>query len=109
MTKSRQLEPSDQGESNIVVRRRRSTGPRTALGKQRSKHNAAKYGIFSNVLLLPWESKEEFDALLSGLRDHYQPVGTLEEVLVDQLVSSLWRLRRNRRRLLRACLLWIPN
>jgi hypothetical protein len=84
----------DQERSKLATRRRRPTGPRTQLGKQRSKLNATKYGIFSRVLLLRFESKQEFDELVSGLLDHYQLVGTLEETLVDQLAVSLCRLRR---------------
>jgi len=45
-------------------------------------------------MLLGSESKDEFDRLVSGLMDHYRPVGTLEEALVDQLATSLWRFRR---------------
>jgi len=84
----------DQDGGKLATRRRRSTGPRTEVGKQRSKLNAVKYGIFSSVLLLGSESQQEFDSLVSGLQDYYQPVGTLEEALVDHLTASLWRLRR---------------
>jgi hypothetical protein len=70
------------------------TGPRTSIGKSHSKFNATKYGIFSSVILLPGESSEELEALLDGLRKHYQPQGTLEEAKVDQLATQLWRYRR---------------
>jgi hypothetical protein len=72
----------------------KSAGPRTAVGKLRSKFNATKHGIFSSVILLPGESSAEFDALLDGLREHYQPVGVLEETHVDKLATQLWRYRR---------------
>jgi hypothetical protein len=73
---------------------RGSTGPRTAQGKGRSKNNALKHGIFAKVVVLPGESPAEFDALLNGLRNDFQPVGTLEEVLVEKLSALLWRNRR---------------
>jgi len=69
-------------------------GPRTMQGKERSKHNAIKHGIFSKVALLKNESKPEFDSLLDGLRENYKPEGTLEEVLVEKLATLLWRHRR---------------
>jgi len=97
MTRRPQLKTQPRGhqdEIKLATRRRGPTGPRTELGKQRSKLNAVKYGIFSGVLLLDSESKEEFEKLVSGLREHCQPVGELEEILVDQLISSFWRLRR---------------
>jgi hypothetical protein len=97
MTKRPQLEVkkrADHDGRTLATRGRGPTGPRTELGKQRSKLNSVKYGIFSNVLLLGSESREEFDELVSGLRDDYQPVGKLEETLVDHLTVTFWRLRR---------------
>jgi hypothetical protein len=72
----------------------RATGPRTTHGKERSKRNALKHGIFSRVALLKDESRAELDVLLAGLRDNLQPEGTLEEMLVEKLALSAWRLRR---------------
>ncbi len=51
----------------------KATGPRTPLGKQRSKHNATTHGIFSRVALLASESQSEFDSLLEGLRRYFHP------------------------------------
>src|ERR1700676_2694413 len=73
---------------------RKGTGPRTFQGKERSKHNAIKHGIFSNVVVLKGEPQAEFNALLNGLRDSFQPVGMVEELLVDKLAALLWRNRR---------------
>jgi hypothetical protein len=36
---------------------RKGTGPRTALGKERSKHNALKHGIFSKIVVLEGEPR----------------------------------------------------
>lgn len=72
----------------------RATGPRTRIGKQRSKHNATKHAVFSSVVVLAAESQGEFDSLLEGLREDYQPKGTHEAILVDKLAASYWRLRR---------------
>lgn len=30
----------------------------------------------------------------AGLREHLQPVGAMEELLVDRIVAAMWRLRR---------------
>jgi hypothetical protein len=73
---------------------RGSTGPRTQLGKDHSKQNALTHGIFSKEVVLKRESRTEFDALLSGLRDDFQPVGTFEEGLVEILAVTWWRQRR---------------
>lgn len=70
------------------------TGPRTRQGKDHSKNNALKFGIFSSVAVLPNESQTEFNALLKGLRKDLQPVGTLEETLVEKTAWLWWRYRR---------------
>jgi hypothetical protein len=73
---------------------RRSSGPRTQQGKERSKHNAPKYGIFSKVVVLEDESKAEFENMLNGLVEYFHREGEFEQVLVDKLASHLWRERR---------------
>jgi|SRR5690242_5419351 hypothetical protein len=52
---------------NLSMRPAGATGPRTALGKARSKRNRVKFGIFCSVALLPGESAIEFKKLLVGL------------------------------------------
>lgn len=71
-----------------------TTGPRTSAGKERSKRNALKHGIFSGVALLGDEPRAEFDSLLSGLRKDLAPAGSLEGALVEKLAILLWRYRR---------------
>ncbi len=73
---------------------RRSTGPRTLEGKRRSKQNATRHGIFSSVVVLKGESRAEYESLLNGLRDTLSPEGSLEELLVEKLVTIAWRHRR---------------
>jgi len=72
----------------------RAPGPRSVAGKERSKRNATRHGIFADILL-PNESRQEFDSLWSGLRAYFDPVGTLEEVLVEKIAWLLWRMRRH--------------
>ena len=73
---------------------RRATGPRTPEGKQRSKYNALKHGIFSSIVLLKDESRSEFNSLLNRLRNDLRPEGALEELLVEKLAALAWRQRR---------------
>jgi hypothetical protein len=72
----------------------KSTGPRTAQGKDRSKLNALKHGLLSKVILLKGESPTEYNSLLSELLDERQPQGKLETVLVENLAVVIWRIRR---------------
>jgi hypothetical protein len=71
-----------------------STGPRTTQGKDRSKRNAVKHGIFAKLVVLKGESRAEFDVLLSGLRDDFNRQGMLEGMLVERLATLSWRLCR---------------
>jgi hypothetical protein len=73
---------------------RRSPGPRTHKGKERSKRNSTKHGIFSQVVVLPDESRAEFNALLRAYYDDRQPVGRAEEDLVQILAVTRWQQRR---------------
>jgi len=73
---------------------RRATGPRTKLGKKRSSQNSLKHRIFSRAAILEDERWEQLDSLLQGLRQDLQPVGMLENMLVDKLASITWRHRR---------------
>jgi hypothetical protein len=81
-------------ESTPLPLARRSPGPRTHQGKERSSRNAIKRGIFSKAVLLPDESRAEYGALLSGYYDYYQPVGRPETELVEIMAVTRWQLRR---------------
>jgi hypothetical protein len=71
-----------------------ATGPRTSGGKRRSKMNAAKHGIFTAGILEGVERKADHDKLVDELRDHFQPHGTFEELLVEKLAMLYRRHRR---------------
>lgn len=77
---------------------RQSTGPKTATGKAVSKWNALKHGILSTQVLVRGqhgrESAREFTALHRRFTAELRPVGPLEEMLVDQVVTAHWRRRR---------------
>jgi hypothetical protein len=76
----------------------KSTGPRTAGGKAVSSMNALKHGIFSREVLVRGlnrkESSRDLAALYQRFWDDWHPVGPTEEMLVDQIVTAHWRLRR---------------
>lgn len=72
----------------------KSTGPKTPTGKAAVALNALQHGAFSQHVCLPDEDEAALIALGKKLRQHLQPVGELEVVLVDRIVTALWRLRR---------------
>ena len=76
----------------------RSTGPKTPEGKKVSRWNALRHGLLAKELVIPngsgMENEEEFRELLSGLMEDLQPEGSMEEILVEEIAVSYWRLRR---------------
>jgi hypothetical protein len=76
----------------------RSTGPKTLAGRAVSKMNAVKHGILSKEVLVRGlnrkENSREYMALHQRFRNELNPVGPVEEMLVDQIVTTHWRLRR---------------
>lgn len=76
----------------------RSTGPKSLQGKAASRMNALKHGIRSLEVVVRGrclkENNAEFAALQARLWDTLNPVGALEEMLVEQIVTTHWRLRR---------------
>jgi hypothetical protein len=72
----------------------KSTGPRTPAGKDRASNNAVKHGLLSQDVLIPGEDEAALRELSERLREELEPVGELEDLLVDRIVAAHWRLRR---------------
>ena len=76
----------------------KSTGPRTEEGKRNSRWNALKHGLLSREIVVQSgegkESVEDYQCLLASLRQDLQPVGVLEEMLVEKIAVCYWRLAR---------------
>lgn len=71
-----------------------ATGPRTPDGKARSSKNATRHGLLSRELLQSDEKLAHLQGLSERLRAQLEPVGELELLLVERVVSCVWRLRR---------------
>jgi hypothetical protein len=72
----------------------KSTGPRTPEGKDAVRLNALRHGLLSKEILLPGEDADDLRELGDRLRAELRPVGELENLLVDRIVATIWRLRR---------------
>ena len=76
----------------------RSTGPKTSEGKQKSKLNAMKHGLTARyfpALIPPGSAEaEQFETVRVDLHDHYEPVGPIEELMLEKLTTEYLRFRR---------------
>jgi hypothetical protein len=88
-------------ERKIQANRRNarySTGPKTEQGKRTVSRNAIKHGFLAREVVITAgdgeESLDEFHTLVENLWNSYEPVGVVEEALVQTIASSLWRKAR---------------
>ena len=71
----------------------RSTGPKTVVGKAISSWNSLRHGLLSRRLIeFDDQRKEQFFELLASLQQDLDPVGALEQVLVEKIAHEYWRL-----------------
>jgi hypothetical protein len=73
---------------------KKSTGPKSANGRQRTRFNAVKFGIYATSRVLPTEDLKAYEELTVGLIEEFEPRGKLAVELIDQLVANFIRLQR---------------
>src|SRR3954454_19811921 len=69
-------------------------GPRSAAGKARSSQNAITTRLYCKAMVLPGESREEFDAIVAQYDHQYHPVTPQARTLLDDLIRNTWLQRR---------------
>ena len=74
-----------------IPKRKRSGGPKTEAGKLVASNNSFKTGAYSNLVVLPNESIEDFQKLSHEFFLSLSPKGIVEEAIVQDLVSITWR------------------
>ena len=73
---------------------RKSTGPITEQGKQRSRCNAIRHGLTAETVIGALEDAEDYKAFEATIVADYDAQSGVERELVLRLASLLWRLRR---------------
>ena len=76
---------------------RKSTGPKTAEGKAVAAKNSLKHGLFASENVINGENQADFDHFCEELLAELSPVGTIESILAERVVSLAWRLKRAER------------
>jgi hypothetical protein len=72
------------------------TLPAETGGTDTTRFNALRHGVLSRYTVLPWESTDEYRAVVEGLVAEHAPQGPTEEHLVEEIAGILWRKRRLR-------------
>src|ERR1035438_657539 len=76
----------------------RSTGPKTERGKRTVSCNAIKHGFLAREVVITAgdgeEGLEEFHDLVEQFCEYYEPVGVVEESLVQTIATCWWRKAR---------------
>ena len=72
----------------------KSTGPKSAQGKQVARMNALKHGLQAQHVVIPGEYPEEFETLLRSRESHYKPIGPIERGLVEKIAIETRRQQR---------------
>ena len=72
----------------------KSTGPKTAAGKKRSRRNAVRHGLSAETVVEIVEDLEDYRGFEAAVIADYDACTAVERELVLRLASLLWRLRR---------------
>jgi hypothetical protein len=72
----------------------KSTGRRTALGKNRSKFNALDHGCRANIQVLPTEDCGQYEEEANAWKLSWQPRNPVEEFLVERVVNLSLQAKR---------------
>lgn len=72
----------------------KSTGPRTEEGKKRVSQNAIKNGVYARHVVLPTESRADFEVLHQCFIDDFQPQDIAGSQLVHDMAVVVWKRMR---------------
>ena len=68
-------------------------GVKTKAGKDKIKYNSVKHGLLSKELIIPEDDKLIFKEFKEIIIAQLQPEAGLEELLVERIITSSWRLK----------------
>ena len=90
-------EISKASSNRIAANRINGAQPRTSptvATRERISVGRATHGLFAKSLVIKGERREDYDALLAALITDLNPVGAVEDYLVERIAMSIWRQRR---------------
>jgi hypothetical protein len=87
VTSLRQIEANRRNALN-------STGPKSELGKKRSRGNATRHGLTAETVIQFLEDEQDYKAFELSVTADFDARTAVERELVLRLTGLLWRLRR---------------
>jgi len=72
----------------------KSTGPKTAEGKQAVRLNSLRHGLRARTVVLPGDDPQEFQQLCDDLESEWQPQTRTEQIYLEQMAIAYWKLQR---------------
>ena len=72
----------------------KSTGPKTPEGKAKVSMNSLRHGLRARTVVLPGESREEFEQLCNDLEREWTPLSRTAQFYLEQMAVSQWKLTR---------------
>ena len=88
------MRPDDKRKLSSRLNALKSTGPKTEKGKQSAANNARTHGAYAKTLVLPGEKIEDYHRLVDAHFNQWKPTSPIEENLVAQMATTMWRLSR---------------
>jgi hypothetical protein len=89
-----EYQPSGPSEDDMRGGRQPDTRNKPAPATESRTKNALIHGIYGKDILLPWESREDFEKLLAELQDEFQPRGRMENDIVFDVAHLRWQKDR---------------
>ena len=73
---------------------RKSSGPKTAAGRNRARMNALKHGLAGFQITTFDENPGDYEKFHGEIVQSLKPEGAFEEQLAERIATCAWRLRR---------------
>src|SRR5713101_305939 len=87
--------PSELRSATARANGAKSRGPKSAATREKSSLNATRHGFTAhNTVLLQCEDPDLFQQIRSEYLATYKPATPEEEVLVDEMIVTRWRIQR---------------
>ena len=86
--------PSQSKSQTARANGAKSHGPATPEGRAKSSQNSIRHGLTAESVVLPTESREQFQLLLDSHVQQFHPQGEVEMELIETMAVARWRLRR---------------